>query len=415
MDVPRKDANRRKWIRRIVVIGVLAAVVPTGVVMLGRLKPAAPLAENTWPGDVSRGPMVRNGHGIGTLVAEDTLVIPAVTSGRVERILIRPGALVTPETVILVLNNPDLELAALDAEYQVKNAEARLIDLGITLKGQVLTDRSTIAQIETDYIKSKMLADRDEGLWKANLKVEMDYKISRATADQLAKRLEIEKERVGMRGESIDAQLGVQKTEIDKLRGMHKLKLAQVAALRVTAGYTGVLQEISVTEGQSVGAGAALAKVVQPDRLKAELKVPDTQAKDVVIGQRAEIDTRNGIIQGRVSRIDPAAKDGTVVIDVKLEGKLPQGARPDLSVDGTIEFERLANVIFMGRPAFGQPNSTVSMFKIDPTGIEATRVNVKLGRTSVTTIEVVEGLQPGDKVILSDMSAWDAYDRVRIK
>jgi len=415
MDVPRKDANRRKWIRRIVVLVVLGTVIPTGVVMLGRLKPAAPLVENTWPGDVQRGPMVRAGRGIGTLVAEDTLVIPSVTSGRVERILIRPGAMVTPETVILTLNNPDLEQATLDAEYQVKNAEAQLTELEITLKGQVLTDRSTINQLEADLERLRLIANRDENLWKAQLKVEMDYRISKAAAEQQAKRLEIEKERVGMRGQSIDAQLAVSRTNIEKLKGMHKLKLAQIASLKVTAGYTGVLQEVSVTEGQSVGAGAVLAKVVQPDRLKAELKVPDTQAKDVVIGQRAEIDTRNGIIPGHVSRIDPAAKDGTVVVDVKLDGKLPAGARPDLSVDGTIEFERLANVIFMGRPAFGQPNSTVSMFKIDATGNEATRVNVKLGRNSVTTIEVLEGLQPGDKVILSDMSAWDTYDRVRIK
>jgi HlyD family secretion protein len=337
-----------------------------------------------------------------------------VTDGRVQRIYIRPGTAVKPDTVILTLGNPELETQTLDAEYQVKAAEAKYIDLKVQLDSQTLTQQAEVARIESEYQQARLKADRDAELHRQNLLADISLRLSEATAEELWKRLQIEKERLKIKKDSNEAQLAVQRAEIDKLRALHRLKQSQVEALKVRAGTAGVLQELLVQEGQQLAAGTMLAKVVQPAKLKAELKIAETQAKDIVIGQPAYIDTRNGIIPGRVSRIDPAAKEGTVTVDVHLEGELPPGARPDLSVDGTIEIERLADVLYVGRPAFGQPNSTVSMFKISEDGKAASRVQVKLGRSSVNTIEVVEGLREGDQVILSDMSAWDAVDKIRL-
>jgi HlyD family secretion protein len=416
MDIPRKDAARKRMIRR-VLFGVVAVAAVAGISFgLSKLERAAPVVEKStlWPDTVKRGPMLRQVRGLGTLVPEDILWIPAVTDGRVQRIFIRPGAPVRPDSVLMTLTNPELETQALDAEYQVKAAEARYVDLKVQLASQTLTQQAEVARIESEYQQARLQADRDAELHRQNLLADISLKLTQAIAEELAKRLAIENERLKIKKDSNDAQLAVQRAEIDKLQAMHRLKLSQVDALKVRSGASGVLQELPVQEGQQLTAGTILAKVVQPTKLKAELKIAETQAKDILIGQFAQIDTRNGIIPGRVSRIDPAAKEGTVTVDVHLDGQLPQGARPDLSVDGTVEIERLTDVLYVGRPAYGQPNSTVGMFRMGLDGKTASRVQVKLGRSSVNTIEVVEGLQVGDQVILSDMSAWDAVDRIRL-
>ena len=423
MDVPRKDAARRKWVRRGIFAAVLLVVVPAISIMLGRLKPAAPIVEasSVWPDTVKRGEMTRNTRGLGTLVAEDILFVAAVTEGRVRKILVRPGTSVSSDTVIVQLTSPELEQSTLDAEFAVKMSEARLKDLEVTLRSQTLTQRAELARLETDLTQARLTYDLQETLFKEGLVRPLPYKIAKANFEDVGKRFELEKERLSIRKDSVAAQLAVQNADIDKLKAMYELRKSQLEALSVRAGVAGMLQELpglvansQLQEGQRVPAGTVLAKVAQPTKLKAELKIPETQIKDVLIGQYATIDTRNGIIPGRVSRIDPAAKEGTVLVDVRLEGALPKEARPDMSVDGMVEFEKLQDVIFIQRPAFGQPNSTVSIFKIDPDGKGAQRVQVRFGRHSVNTIEVVEGLRVGDKVILSDMSAWDAHDRVRL-
>jgi HlyD family secretion protein len=423
MDVPRKDANRRKWMRRIIPAAILLTVVPALTVAIGNLKPAAPVVEGSsvWPDVVKRGPMVLQVRGLGTLVAEDILLVAATTDGRVERINIRPGADVAPETVILTLSNPELQQTTLDAEYTVKMSEAGYQDLKVQLESQTLTMRAELARIETDYQQAKLRLDRDELLFKEGLIIQLNYQLVKSNAEDLGKRLAIEQERLKIREAAVEAQLALKRAEIEKYKALHQLKLSQVDSLRVRAGVAGVLQELpgatlgsTLQVGQRVAAGTVLAKLAQPTRLKAELKVPETQISEVKLNQPAQIDTRNGFIAGRVSRIDPAAKEGTVLVDVRLEGALPPGARPDLSVEGVIEYARLDNVLYVGRPAFGQPSSTVSMFKYDRDGKGASRVQVKFGRASVNTIEIMQGLNLGDKVILSDMSNWDAHDRVTL-
>jgi HlyD family secretion protein len=365
--------------------------------------------------------MVRQERGLGTLVAEEVLLVPAVTDGRVEKILVRPGATVNPGAVLVTLTNPELEQQTLDAEYQVRMAEAQLRDLTVQLQSQTLTQKAELARIESEANLAKLRLDRDEQRFKEGLLVALDYKIIQSTAEETARRASIERERLKIRQESVDAQIAVQRAQIDKYKAVYDLRKSQIEALKVRAGVDGVLQDLpgaapntQLQVGQRVTAGTILAKVAEPRRLKAELKIAETRIPEIRVGQFAEIDTRNGIIPGRVSRIDPAAKEGTVLVDVRLEGALPASARPDLSVDGMIEIEKLDNVLFVGRPAFGQPNSTVSMFRYGPDGKEAVRTKVKFGRASVNTIEIVEGLSAGDKVILSDMSQWDAYDRVRL-
>lgn len=414
MDRPRKNAARKRWIRRIVTVAVLVSAVVGTTVGLSRLKPAAPVVDNVWMDTVKRGPMLRQVRGLGTLVPEEILFIPAINEGRVERIFVRPGARVSANTVLLVLSNRELELAALEAEYQVKAAEARYQDLKVQLESQQLNQESEVARVESEYKQARLQADRDELLAKEGLIPEIDLKLSQTTAEELNKRQQIERKKLKIHADSIRAQLEVQQAEVERLRALHQLKTEQVNDLRVRAGADGVLQELELEVGERVTAGTILAKVVQPTRLKAELRIAETQAKDVQIGQTAQIDTRNGIIPGTVSRIDPAVREGTVLVDVKLEGSLPAGARPDLSVDGTIELERLADVLYVGRPAFGQPDSLVGLFRLAPDGKEASRTQVRLGRSSVNTIEIVDGLEVGDRVILSDMSNWDQYDRVRL-
>jgi HlyD family secretion protein len=418
MDVPRKSAAKKRLIKRIVIGVVVLAAIPVITIALGRLKPAAPGVElsTLWPDIVRRGPMVREVRGLGTLVPEDTLLIPATTDGRIDKILIRPGTPVKPDSIILTMSNPELQTALLDAEYTLKAAEAAYTDLRVTLEKQALDLKSTAAQVSADYHSAQLKADRDAALVKDGLVAQVDAKISEVTAQELSTRNQIEEKRLSINQESVEAQLAAQKVKLEQLRAQYELKKQQVDALKVRAGTEGMLQALPtpVEEGQKVLAGTALGKVAQPWKLKAELKIAETQAKDVRIGQPALIDTRNGIVKGNVSRIDPAVLNGTVTVDCKLIGPLPDGARPDLSVDGTIELERLDDVVFMGRPVFGQAESTVSLFKIEPDGKYADRIQVKLGRASVNTIEVREGLKVGDRVILSDMSAWDNYERIRL-
>jgi HlyD family secretion protein len=380
------------------------------------LKPAAPTVEKStvWMDTVKRGPMLRQVRGLGTLVPQEILFIPALNEGRVERIVERPGARVEPETVLLVLSNPQLELEAVEAEYQVRAAVAKQLDLEVQLESQELNQEAEVARVESEYEQAKLQANRDELLSKEGLIPDIDLKLSQTTATELGKRHSIEQKKLAIHTRATKAQLDVQRAEVDRLRALHELKVKQVRELTVRAGITGVLQELELEAGEQVMMGTILAKVAQPTKLKAELKIAETQAKDIQIGQPASIDTRNGVIAGLVSRIDPAVREGTVLVDVRLTGELPQGARPDLSVDGTVELERLDDVLYVGRPAFGQPDSLVGLFRVDGESGEATRSQVRLGRSSVNTIEIVEGLSVGDQVILSDMSNWDAYDRVRL-
>jgi HlyD family secretion protein len=417
MDIPRKSAARQRLIKRIIYVTIAIIFISATTVVLSRLKPAAPTVERAtvWIDTVKRGPMLRQVRGLGTLVPEEIRWIPATTEGRVERRLIDPGTPVKANSVLLELSNPTLVQAALDAEMQVKGAEARMADLRVTLQSQQLTQKAGAAQVEADYKQAQLRADTDAELARQGLTADLNRQLSALAADQLANRNRIEKERFAISGESIKAQLAVQQAEVDRLRALANLKRQQVDQLHVRAGLEGVLQQVPVEIGQQVTAGTNLARVAEPRKLKAELKINETQAKDVQIGQVASIDTRNGIIAGHVVRMDSAVVNGTVTVDVKLEGTLPPGAaRPDLSVEGTIELERLTDVLYVGRPVQGQAFSTVGLFKLVEDGKEALRVPVKLGRSSVNTIEIVEGLQVGDQVILSDMSAQDRSDRIRL-
>jgi HlyD family secretion protein len=360
--------------------------------------------------------MIRDVRGLGTLVPEDTRLIPAQTDGRIDKIYIKPGTPVRPDRVIMTLSNEELQTALMSAEYSLKAAQASYTDLRVTLEKQGLDLKSTAAQVSADYHSAQLKAERDDALVKEGLVAPVDAKISDVTAQELSTRNDIETKRLSINQESVEAQLAAQKVKVDQLEAEYKLKQKQVDELKVRAGVEGMLQAlpVPVEEGQKVLAGTALGKVAQLSKLKAELKIAETQAKDVTIGQPAVIDTRNGLVNGKVSRIDPAVLNGTVTVDCKLEGAMPAGARPDLSVDGTIQLEKLDDVIFMGRPVFGQADAKVSLFKIEPDGKYANRVQVTLGRASVNTIEVRSGLNVGDRVILSDMSAWDNYERIKL-
>jgi len=355
-------------------------------------------------------------RGLGSLVPEEILVIPAPTDGRVARRLLLPGSQVTADTVIMELTNPEQEQTTLDAEWQLKAAEAQYNSTKAQLDSTLLDQKAKAATVQSEYTEAQLNADRDVELAKRGLGSELNAKVTHAKAEASATSNEIEKQRLAVSAASAKAQLEEQQAKVEQMRALYELKKSQLAALQhVRAGADGVLQELSVDVGQRVVAGTPLAKVVQPTHLKAQLKIPETQAKDVLIGQQAAIDTRNGIIPGHVMRVDPSVVEGSVTVDVKLDAPLPQGARPDLSVEGTIEIENLADVIYVGRPAFGQPNSTVGIFKLDEDGKTASRMQVKLGRASVNSVEILSGLQPGDKVILSDMSQWDAFNRIRLE
>lgn len=420
MDIQRPaSVARQKKLRRIsfAIAGVL--VIGLVSVVLARLKPAAPTVERAtvWVDTVKRGSMLRNVRGLGTLVPVDEArrMIPAATQGRVERIVLRPGAEVTPDTVVLELSDPQVLQSMSEAENQLRGAEADLNSLQAQLMTERLTQRSVAASVAAEYEGAKLEKEVNEDLAKDGLVSNLTLKQSTVRAESLATRNKIELERLQVAEQNFKARLQAQQSRIDQLRSMHHLRRSQVDQLRVRAGMSGVLEQITVSVGQQVTPGTNLARVADPTRLKAELRIAETQARDLTIGQRAEVDTRNGIIQGKVVRIDPAAQQGTVTVDVALEGELPRGARPDLSVDGTIEIERLDQVLYVGRPAFGQEQNTVGLFKVDPNTGEATRAQVQLGRSSVNTIEVLGGLNEGDQVILSDMSTWDAVDRIRLR
>jgi HlyD family secretion protein len=416
MDKPRPDLSRKRRTRRILLGGAGLAAVLLITLGLSRLAPAAPQVEkgSVWIDTVKRGPMLRQVRGLGTLVPEEIRWIPATTEGRVERIVVQPGATVKPDTVILVLSNPELELQALDAESLWRAAEAQYVELKVRLESQRLDQKAAAARVQAEYQQAKLRADADEELARSGLIADITRKTSQVSAEELAGRDALEKQRLEIGLEAVKAQLAVQRGVVNQRRAEANLRRNQVKAQNVVAGISGVLQQLPLEVGQRVMPGVNLARVAEPGKLKAVIRVPETQAKDVLIGQEASIDTRNGVVPGRVIRIDPAVQNGTVTVDVTLTGPLPQGARPDLSVDGTIELERLSDVIYVGRPAQGQAQGQVGLFKLSEDGAGAQRVTVKLGRTSVSTIEVVEGLKPGDKVILSDTSAWDSFDRIRI-
>jgi len=418
MDIPRKSQAKKRLIKRIVYTVILVGAVTAISLALRNLKPAAPEVERAtvWIDTVKRGPMVRKVRGLGTLVVVPEYIrwIPAVTQGRVERKMVQPGATVRPETVLLELSNPQLEQETLNAEWDWKAAEASFQDLKVRLESQHLNQQAEAARVESEYRQAVMRAEANENLAKLGLVPELNLKLEKVTAQQLANRIEIEKKRLDKDNESIKAQLDVQRARVEQLRAIYDLKKSQLEQLKVRAGMHGVLQIVPVEVGQQVAPGTNLARVADPTRLKAELKIAETQAKDIQIGQPASVDTRNGVIPGKVVRIDPAVQNGTVTVDAELIGELPRGARPDLSVDGEIELERLEDVVYVGRPVQGQPGSLIGLFKLSADGREAERVQVRLGKSSVNTIEIVEGLKPGDQVILSDMSAQDAFDRIRL-
>ena len=417
MDKPIKKSFRRGRRTRIVVLAALG-LIAISVITFGvsRLKPAAPSLERATAliETVKRGPMLRDVHGTGTLVAEDIRVIAASTAGRVERVLVHPGTPVNPKTILVELSNPELQQSAVDTEYQLRAAEAEQKNLKVRLESDRMTQEAAAATVRSEYQQAKLQLDADQELAKQGVLPALSLNLSRVRTEDLANRYQIEQKRLEVRKRSEEAQLAAQQARNSQLQALLKLKQEQVQNLRVAAGTSGVLQQMTAEEGQQVVPGTNLARVVEPQHLKAELKIAETQVKDIQIGQRAQIDTRNGIIPGHVSRMDPAAQQGTFTVDVALEGALPPGAAPDLTVDGTVELERLDDVIYISRPAFGQAQSTIKMFKLDDDGKTATRVQVKLGRSSVSAVEILEGLQPGDRVIISDTSSMDAFDHIRL-
>lgn len=416
MDVARPDLKQKKQRKRLILGAIVGGVALLGVVGLARLEPAAPKVEaaSVWTDVVKRGEMLREVRGPGTLVPKEIRWIAAETNARVERILIKPGATVQPDSVVLELSNPEVDEQLLAAQSAVAAAEADYTATRVQLENQLLDQEAMVAGTEADYEGARLQAEAEGELKRRGIVSSIQYRQSQLKADQLQTRLRIERERAAKFRQNIDAQLAASRARKEQLLNTLALRQRQADSLAVRAGIAGVLQQVPVEEGQQVAAGVNLARVARPDVLMAELRIPETQAKDVAMGQRVAVDTRNGVVEGRVIRIDPAVQAGTVQVDVDLVGTLPDGARPDLSVDGTIEIERLADVVYVGRPAFGQPGSTVGLFRLDPDSDLARRVPVKLGRASVSVIEIAQGLKPGDKVILSDTSAWDEYDRIRL-
>jgi HlyD family secretion protein len=416
MDIARPaSVARKKKMRRIgygVAGGVAVILITLG---LSRLKPAAPEVERSTVlvDTVKRGPLLRQVRGLGTLVPEEIRWIPAVTEARVERIVLQPGTEVQADSVILELSDPATEQLALEAESQLRESEAQYIETKVNLERGHLDQQATAARVQSEYHQARLRAETDAQLFKQGLIADLTRQLSQLAADELAQRNRIEQERLKKNAEAVEAQLSVQRARVEQRRALARLRRDQMRALRVTPGLAGVLQQVPVEVGQRVTPGTNLARVAQPDKLKAVIRIAETQARDVQLGQLATIDTRNGVIEGRVSRIDPAAQNGTVTVDVALTGELPRGARPDLTVDGTIELERLTDVLYVSRPAQGQPESLITLFKVQEDG-GAVRIKVRLGRASVNTIEIVDGLSVGDQVVLSDTSQWDAFDRIRL-
>lgn len=416
MDIPRKSAAKKRRVKRI--IYALTTVVVVGLITVGvsRMKPAAPSVDDalTLKDTVKRGKMVRRVRGLGTLVPEEIRYVPALSLGRIEKRLVQPGAQVKADTVLFELTNPEIQQAFSDAESQHRAALANLTTLKVQLEKQILDQEATLAQVSSDFKKAKMQYEVNASLGKQGLKSELEVQLSKIAAEDLDSRVTLETKRVASSREEVKARLAAEDEKVRQLKEAVQLKRTQLAALVVRAGMEGELQTISVQVGQQVTLGQELARLANPKRLKAELKITETQAKDIQLGQTVAIDTRSAIIPGRVIRIDPSVQNGTRTVDASLEGELPKGAVPDLSVDGTIELERLENILYVGRPVHAQENGTVGLFKIDPDGTGATRVQVKLGKTDVTTIEVIDGLKEGDRIILSDTSQWDSEPRIRL-
>ena len=422
MDIARPDLKEKKKRRLVIWAGVAVVIVAVAVVAVYRLKPAAPTQDRSaiWTDTVKRGPMIRQVRAsTGSLVPrEDSIeLIPAQTDATVVRIRVLPGTEVTPNTILLDLADPQLEQVLLNAQLALKAAEADYKSLQATLQSTLMDKKTAAAEVNSNYTQDQLQAQTDKALFDLGVISGLQYTKSKSTADQLNTQHQLSQEQLEVNQKAIEIQLASAQTKVDQAKALLGLYQKQAQALEVRAGISGTLAPLDtpLQVGQHVTAGTSVAKVIQRDKLKAALKIAETQARDVQIGQPASIDTHNGVIPGRVTRIDPAVQNGTVTVDVELLGPLPQGARPDLSVDGTIDLERMKDVLYVGRPALGNENSTLSLFKVDPDGKGATRVPVKVGRASVNEIQVLEGLKEGDTVILSDMSRYDNVDRVRLE
>ena len=414
MDIPKaKKKTRKPWVLAIAGACALMAV----TVGLSRLRPAAPTVEraSVWLDTVKRGPMVRQVKGAGTLVPEYIRWLTADTAGRVERIHVRPGATVTADTLLMELANPDVQLQALEAERQLASAQAELIRMRTELETMRLGQEATVATLTADSAEASRRAQASTTLHEKELIGQLEVQQTSEKAGELSRRLELERKKLHVVASNMKDQLAAQQGQVERLKAVAQFRRTQVESMKVRAGEDGVLQELPLELGQWVTPGVLLAKVVKPERLKAELRIAETQARDIQPGQKALVDTRNGVVEGTVARVAPAASQGTVRVEVSLPAELPRGARPDLTVEGTVELERLGNVLSVGRPAGAQPNGTMSLFRLMPGSDEAIRVPVQLGRGSVNAVEVVQGLQEGDQVVLSDMAAWDAVERVRLR
>ncbi|MGA8274548.1 MAG: HlyD family efflux transporter periplasmic adaptor subunit [Candidatus Sulfotelmatobacter sp.] len=418
MDIARPEFKQQKRRWQIVWLAVGIVLLAGVTFAVSRLKPAAPEVERStvWTDTVKRGPMLRQVRGLGSLIPsqEFTRQIPAETDATVVRIRLLPGSQVKADSILLEMSNPQVEQAAVDANLQLKAVEAEYQSLRVRLQSDLMNQKAGAATVTADYSQARLQSDTDKALYDLGVISGLAYKNSKSRADELTTRNNIEDERLDINQKAIESQMAEEQAKVDEIRALAELKQRQLDALRVRAGIEGVLVDLPLQVGQHVLPGAMLAKIVQPNHLMAELKVAETQARDVQIGQPALVDTHNGTVAGTVTRIDPAVQNGTVTVDVKLTGNLPKGARPDLSVDGTIDLERLNDVLYVGRPAFGQESSTISLFKLDSDGKGAVRVPVKVGRASVNSIQILEGLHEGDTVILSDMSRSDNTDRIRL-
>jgi len=417
MDIAIPQNEHAKLVRRIVIAVVLLLGVAVAAYALTRLRPAAPSVDGAslFSDTVKRGDLLRAVHGVGTLVPEDIQWIPAQNTARVSKIILHPGATVKADSIILELTNPELERDTLDAEYQLKAAEAQFQSVKAQMGSDILNQKAAAAAVRSEYEQSKIQHAVDEKMLEQKLGAEVTARLSKVKEDQLAIRAQLEEARSKNAEDTAEAKIAAEKSHVDQQRALYNLRRSQLEALHVRAGINGVLQLVPVEVGQSVAPGTNLARVADPKKLKAEIKIAETQANELSPGMKSTIDTRNGIVAGRVSRIDPSVQNGTVTVDISIDGALPNGARPDLSVDGTIEIENLKNILYVGRPAFGQPQTTVGLFKMNEDGTEAVRTSVKLGRFSVSSVEVLQGLKEGDRVILSDTSAWSSYERIRLK
>src|SRR5215475_1794195 len=417
MDIAIPQNEHAKTIRRLIIAGGILLCVAGVAYALSRLRPAAPSVDGAslFSDTVRRGDMLRSVHGTGMLVPEDIQWIPALNTARVSKIILHPGASVKPDSIILELSNPELERDTLDAEYQLKAAEAQYQSVKVQMGSDVLNQKAAAAAVRSEYEQAKIQHAVDEKLVAQQIGAEVTAQLSKVKADQLGIRAQLEDARAKNAEETADAKIAAEKSHVDQQRALYNLRRSQLDALHVRAGINGVLQLVPVEVGQSVAPGTNLARVADPKKLKAEIKISETQANELTLGMKSAVDTRNGVVNGHVSRVDPSVQNGTVTVDVSFDGPLPAGTRADLTVDGTIEIENMKNILYVGRPSFGQPESIVSLFKVSSDGSEATRTSVGLGRFSVSSVEVRQGLREGDRVILSDTSAWSNYERIRLK